>query len=51
MQHKHMGCFQDGDYEAALPQGCGILGLEENEASQAHKVNMRGCQVVFCFDA
>ena len=51
VQHRHMGCLQEGDYEAVLPQGCGILGSEENEASQAHRVNTGVCQGAFRFDA
>ena len=51
MQHRHMRCLQERDYKAILPRECGISGLEENEVSQAHRVNTGVCQGVFRFDA
>ena len=39
MHHRHMGRFQERNQEAVLPGGCGILGKEEDQVSQAHGVD------------
>ena len=39
MNHRHMGRFQERNQEAFLLGGCGILGTEEDQVSQAHGVD------------